>query len=135
MEFYFGNEIALNEALKDNEKIAYKEDGTPYVPDGYYIRNNLSKITTYEISSDCTFQLLHHDFVETLGINTDYPGNSSINIIASFDNFRNFINLEGTMDISDLNISNNKPITNRGTLCWIELKNNIAYSIYRQYTP
>ena len=134
VEFYFGNEIALKEALKDNEKIAYKEDGTPYVPDSYYIRNKYSKITTYEVSSNCSFQLLHHDF-EALGLNPDYPGNSSINIISSFDNFRNYINLRGTMDVGDLNISTDKPITQRETLCWIELKNNIAYSIYRQYTP
>ena len=39
------------------------------------------------------------------------------------------------MDVGDLNISTDKPITQRETLCWIELKNNIAYSIYRQYTP
>ncbi|MDZ5000817.1 hypothetical protein GNF79_17480, partial [Clostridium perfringens] len=32
VEFYFGNEIALKEALKDNKKIAYKENGDPYVP-------------------------------------------------------------------------------------------------------
>ena len=28
-----------------------------------------------------------------------------------------------------------KIITKRTTLCWIELKNNVVYSIYRQYTP
>lgn len=135
VEFYLGREIAVKAAIEDNIDLPVNDNGIPYIPDGYYIRNNSSKITTYEISSDCSFQLLHHDFVETLGINTDYPGNSSINIIASFDNFRNFINSLGTMDISDLNIINNEPLTNRGTLCWIELKNNIAYSIYRQYTP
>ncbi len=134
VEFYFGNEVALQEALKDNEKIAYKEDGTPYVPDSYYIRNKYSKITTYEVSSNCSFQLLYHDF-EALGLNPKYPGNSSINMIASFDNFRNYINLRTPMDVGDLNINTNKPITQRETLCWIELKNNLAYSIYRQYTP
>ncbi len=134
VEFYFGNEIALKEALKDNKKIAYKEDGTPYVPDSYYIRNNYSKITTYEISNNCSFQLLHHDF-EALGLNPNYPGNSSINIIASFNDFRNYIDLRNPMDVSDLNMNTDKPITQRETLCWIELKNNIAYSIYRQYTP
>lgn len=134
VEFYFGKEIALKEALKDNEKIAYNEDGTPYVPDSYYIRNKYSKITTYEVSSNCSFQLLHHDF-EALGLNPNYPGNSSINMIASFEDFKNYIGLAAPMDLSDLNMNTDKPITNRGTLFWIELKNNIAYSIYRQYTP
>ena len=39
------------------------------------------------------------------------------------------------MDIGNLDISDEKPITHRETLCWIELKNGVAYSIYRQYTP
>ncbi|MDV4150017.1 tetratricopeptide repeat protein [Clostridium sp. AL.422] len=135
VEFYLGGEIALKEALKDNVDLPVNDDGIQYIPNGYYIRNNYSKLTTYEVSNNCNFQLLHHDFVEALGLNPDYPGNSAINIIASFDNFRNFIDLRGNMDVSDLNMNTDKPITNRGTLCWIELKNNVAYSIYRQYTP
>ena len=137
VEFYFGKELALKEAFKDNanEKISYKEDGTPYVPDGYYIRNNSNKITTYEISINSSFQLLHHDLVETLGIPTNYPGNSSISIITSFDDFKNYINLKKSISEDTIDINSNKPITNRETLFWIESKNNSAYSIYRQYTP
>ncbi|WP_278599621.1 tetratricopeptide repeat protein [Clostridium tertium] len=134
VEFYFGNEIALREALKDNEKIAYLENGEPYVPDGYYIRNNNSKLTTYEISSNCSFQLLNHDFL-ALGYNVPPPKNSSINEEASFNDFINYIDLRNPMDIGNLDISDGKPITHRETLCWIELKNGVAYSIYRQYTP
>lgn len=134
VEFYFGNEIALREALKDNEKIAYLENGEPYVPDGYYIRNNNSKLTTYEISSNCSFQLLNHDFL-ALGYNVPPPKNSSINEEASFNDFINYIDLRNPMDIGNLDISDEKPITHRETLCWIELKNGVAYSIYRQYTP
>lgn len=134
VEFYLGGEIAVKEALKDNVDLPLSESGIPYIPYGYHIRNNYSKITTYEISNNCSFQLLHHDF-EALGLNPNYPGNSSINIIASFDNFRNYIDLRNPMDIGDIVITDNKPITQRETLCWIELKNNIAYSIYRQYTP
>ena len=135
VEFYLGGEIALTEALKDNMDLPVNEHGIQYIPNGYYIRNNYSTITTYEVSSSCSFQLLHHDFVEVLGLNPDYPGNSSINIMASFDNFRNYIDLRNPMDVGDLNTSTGKPITHRETLCWIELRNNVAYSIYRQYTP
>lgn len=134
VEFYLGREIALKEALKDNMHLPLNEDGTPYVPDGYYIRNNYSKITTYEISNNCSFQLLHHD-LEALGYNTPAPNNSSITEVASFNDFRNYINLELTMDIRYSNTDPNKPLTQRGTLCWIELRNDVAYSIYRQFTP
>ncbi|MCF0147110.1 MAG: Ig-like domain-containing protein [Clostridium sp.] len=135
VEFYLGREISLNEALKDNLDLPVNDNGIPYVPDGYYIRNHYSKITTYEVSDNCAFQLLHHDFVEFLGINTIYPGNSSITITASFEEFKNYINLSNPLDVGDLNITTDKPITHRETLCWIELRNNVAYSIYRQYTP
>lgn len=62
----------------------------------------------------------------------------SISLLIKWDYSKadtSYINLRGTMDVGDLNISTDKPITQRETLCWIELKNNIAYSIYRQYTP
>lgn len=134
VEFYLGKEIALSEALKDNLDLPVNENGEPYVPDGYYIRNNYSTITTYEISKDSSFQLLNHDF-EALGYNVTPPPNSSITEVASFEDFRNYIDLRTPMDIGDIDINYNKPIAQRETLCWIELKNDIAYSIYRQYTP
>lgn len=134
VEFYFGNEESLREALKDNTNIAYTESGTPYVPNGYYIRNNYSKITTYEISNDCSFQLLNHDFT-SLGYDDSSPINSSITQTASFNDFKNYIELRNPMDIDNINVNTDKPITQRETLCWIELENNVVYSIYRQYTP
>lgn len=135
VEFYLGGEKAINEALKDNKDLPLSEiNGKPYIPNGYYIRNNYSKITSYEISNNCSFQLLHHDF-EALGLNPNYPGNSSINMPASFEEFKDYIGLRKNMDIGDLNMHTDRPITQRETLCWLELKNNIAYSIYRQYTP
>jgi tetratricopeptide (TPR) repeat protein len=134
VEFYLGGEIATKEALKDNIDLPLKETGEAYIPDGYYIRNNYDKITTYEISEDCSFQLLHHDLT-AIGYNTPAPNNSSITETASFDDFKNYINLRIPMDIGDHVISNDKPITQRETLCWIELKNDVVYSIYRQYTP
>ncbi|MBE6055277.1 MAG: tetratricopeptide repeat protein [Clostridium sartagoforme] len=134
VEFYLGGEMAVKKALEDNLDLPVNEDGIHYIPNGYYIRNNYSKITTYEVSDNCTFQLLHHDF-QALGLNPNYPGNSSINMIASFDNFKNYIDLSTPMDADDLNMTSSKPLTQKETLCWIELKNNVAYSIYRQYTP
>ena len=134
VEFYLGKELALNEALKDNLDLPVNENGDPYVPDGYYIRNNYDTITTYEISNDCSFQLLHHDLTD-IGYNIPAPPNSSITEIVSFDDFRNYIDLRTPMNIGDIDISEDKPITQRETLCWIELKNDVAYSIYRQYTP
>lgn len=134
--FYITKNLSLQEAFKDKKDIPIIESTEELsLLDGYYIKNDYSTITTYELSNDCSFQLLHHDFVETLGLNRDYPGNSSINLIASFDNFKDYIDLRNPMDIGDLVIDDNTILTNRGTLCWIELKNNVVYSIYRQYTP
>lgn len=135
VEFYQGVE-AVNEALKDNaeKEISYTDDGIPILPHGYYIRNNYSKLTTYEISSNCSFQLLPYDFI-ALGYNVVPPENSSITKEASFKDFINYIDLRNPMDIGDLDVSDGKPVTHKETLCWIELKNGIAYSIYRKYTP
>lgn len=132
VEFYLGEE-ALKEALKDNAKIAYTENGIPFVPSGYYIRNNYSNITTYEISNDCSFQLLDYDFI-SLGYNSSAI-NSFITQTASFNDFKNYIELTNYMYVGSISTDGNKPIPQRETLCWIELKNNVAYSIYRQYTP
>lgn len=139
VEFYRGREESLKEFLKDNTNkdeidLPTNDKGEYYVPDGYYIRNNSSKLTTYELSSDCSFQLLNHDFLR-LGYNVPPPENSSINEDASFKDFINYIDLINPMDIGDLDVSNGKPITHRESLCWIEIKNGVAYSIYRQYTP
>ena len=131
VEFYLGNKIALREALKDNIDLPVKENGYPYVPDGYYIRNTSNQITTYEISNNCSFQLLNHDF-SALGYDTIPISNSSIPELASFDDFKTYINLRVPINIECIV---NKSITERETLCWIELKNNVVYSIYRQYTP
>lgn len=139
VEFYRGREESLREFLKDNKDkdkidLPTNDKGEYYVPDSYYIRNNYDKLTTYEVSNNCSFQLLNHDFLD-LGINVAPPKNSSITEVASFKDFKDYINLRKSMDIGDLAIKDNKPLTNRGTLCWIELKNGVAYSIYRQYTP
>lgn len=134
VEFYLGREIALEEALKDNVDLPLTDNGQPYVPDSYYIRNNYATITTYEVSKDCSFQLLNHD-LNDIGYNISDPINSSITEAASFDDFKNYISLRNPINISNIAITDEKPVTQIETLCWIELKNDIAYSIYRQYTP
>lgn len=135
VEFYT-DEQDVQEVLKDNNTkvFSYTEDGDIFIPNGYYIRNKYSKLTTYELSSDCTFQLLYQDFL-ALGYDTPSPQNWSVTDLSSFKDFKNYINLRNPMNIEDLVIDNNTILTNRETLCWIELKNGIAYSIYRQYTP
>ena len=134
VEFYLGGEIAVKEALKDNVELSVNEKGVLYIPSGYYIRNNYSKVTTYEISNNCTFQLLYYDF-EALGYNNPPPENWSITQVSEFNDFKKYIDLKTPLDVEGLSISNEKPITNRETLCWIELKNGVATSIYRQFTP
>lgn len=132
VEFYLGEE-ALIQSLKDTDKMLSTENGDPYVPHGYYIRNNYTELTTYEISNDCSFQLLYQDFL-LLGYNTTPPENWSITEGASFDDFKDYINLT-TPIIDNLITNDDKSITQREILFWIELKNDVSYSIYRQYTP
>ena len=134
VEFYFGKELALQEAMKDNNKIVYDEEKGPYVPDGYYIRNNYNTITTYEVSDNCNYKLLEHDLEERLGYEIDNKGTSDINFDCSAKDFKEVIKLYNEFEKEELD-DNGKPITNRSTLCWIELDAGIAQSIYRQYTP
>jgi tetratricopeptide (TPR) repeat protein len=135
IEFYTG-EQAIQEALKDNNTkiFSYTEDGLTYIPNGYYIRNKYSKLTTYEISDNCSFQLLYEDFL-TLGYNTSPPQNWAVTEIASFKDFKKYIELASPMDMKDIVMDDNNLLTNRGTLCWIELKNGAAHSVYRKFTP
>lgn len=125
VEFYFGNKESLQEFINDNPDkykvyLPINNNGEYYVPNGYYIRNNSDKITTYEVSSDSTFQLLNHDLIR-LGYDPKPKENSSIPESVSLDTFKSYI--DNSLD------------KERGSMCWIELKNGVAYSIYRQYTP
>lgn len=134
VEFYFGKEIALKEAMKDNEKIAYDEEKGPYVPDGYYIRNNYTTITTYQVSDNCSYKLLEHDLEERLGYEIDNKGTSDINFDCSAKDFKEVIKLYNEFEKEEFD-DKGRPITDRATLCWIELDGGIAQSLYRQYTP
>jgi hypothetical protein len=60
IEFYTGPE-ALNEAKKDNSNWIFRDDdGREYIPNGYYIRNNSSEITTYTIDENTVFEICVH---------------------------------------------------------------------------
>lgn len=114
VEFYLGND-ARNEAIKDN-KAAIDENGNYIYLPGFYIRNNYDKISTYELSNDCIFQLTLYDL-------EPYSSEQLSMITVNYNNFFNQVE---------------KAKINKETaplLSWIELKNNVAYSIYRQYTP
>ncbi|MDI9216947.1 Ig-like domain-containing protein, partial [Clostridium tertium] len=119
VELYVGFEEAVKEAVKDN-RAAVNENGEYFLPNSYYIRNNYTKLTTYEVSNNCTFQLLDYDLIY-LGYDVTPKNNSSIPEAVSLETFKNYID---------------NPISKgRSVMCWIELKNDVAYSIYRQHTP
>lgn len=108
VEFYRGID-AKTEAIKDN-KAAIDENGNYVYIAAVYIRNNYDKISAYEISNDCIFQLTSYDL--------DPYSSEPLNMITvNYDTFFNQVK----KDIS--------------LLCWIEIKNGVATSIYRQYTP
>ena len=131
VEFYTGTE-AVTKALEDNAPVDYTEDNIPYRIPGYYIRNNYSTITTYEVSNSSNFKLLKHD-LQRLGYDIDTSGTFDITIDASLDDFKSYIELANkNYEISFTDFG--APYPHRETLCWIELKNNSAYSIYRKYT-
>ena len=134
VEFYFGSKIALPEAMKDNNAVYDEERGEYFLPDGYYIRNNYSTITTYEVSDNCNYKLLEHDLEERLGYEIDNKGTSDINFDCSAKDFKEVIKLYNEFEKEEFD-DKGRPITNRSKLCWIELDAGIAQSIYRQYTP
>ena len=134
VEFYFGSKIALPEAMKDNNAVYDEERGEYFLPDGYYIRNNYTTITTYEVSDNCSYKLLEHDLEERLGYEIDNKGTSDINFDCSAKNFKEVIKLYNEFEKEEFD-DKGRPITNRSKLCWIELDAGIAQSIYRQYTP
>jgi len=133
VEFYLGDEISLAEAIKDNNA-GINEKGEYFLPNPYYIRNNYSKLTTYEISKDCLIQLMDVDYL-TLGYGIDYIDKLSPLNPVSFDDFKKYIDKRNKILLNNIEKGEDKIIADRTTLCWLEIKNDIVYSIYRQYTP
>lgn len=112
VEFYEGYE-ALNEAIKDNN--AFKtENGNYFIHNPDYIRNNSNLITTYKVSSNCTFSLMPYDI-------DPYTNEGLIQVPTDYETFY-YIEKSKRSKISPLR-------------CWIELKNGTVYSIYRHTTP
>lgn len=111
VEFYLGNEVALNEAKKDNTKVVIDSDtGKEYVPDGYYIRNNSDEITTYTIDENTVFEICKY----LLGA----EGNSAEVEPVSYET------LKKAVDDHE-----------RGLLCWIYTEDNKITKIEQQYIP
>jgi tetratricopeptide (TPR) repeat protein len=133
VEFYLGHDLALEEAIKD-DNAGINENGDYFLSDPYYIRNKYNKITTYEIINDCSLQLVNVDFLN-LGYDINLEEKSSELKIASSKDFKAYIDSRNQILIEETSENDNTIVTDRSTLCWIEIKNDIAYSIYRQYTP
>lgn len=131
--FYITKELSLNEAFKNNNDVEIIENNEDSpITDGYYIKNEYNKITTYEISDNCKFQLLSHDLTN-INLTSPEVKLSSTPIDTSYDDFVKYINLENEPYIN--NINSITSTTNRSTLCWLKFKNGIVESITRQYTP
>lgn len=62
IEFYMGKE-AIEKALADKAGVLEKDEDTGqyYIPNDYYIRNNNSKLRTFELASGCTIKLVNYD--------------------------------------------------------------------------
>ena len=82
---------------------------------GYYIRNNYDKITTYEISDDCIFQLTPYD--------SDPYSSEPLRMV------------DVNYDILFSQIEKAKKNQDAPLLFWFELKNNSAYLIHKQFLP
>jgi len=131
VEFLRGAE-ALSAALEENPSfVLTNEDGSRFIANGYYIRDNHNTITTYELSDDTMFNLLPYDidpFPESLP--ADSPDNySAIPKPVTYDDFKFYID-KVSSGLKAQNLS-----TDRRLLSWIKTKNNIVYDISRQYTP
>ncbi|MDV4150018.1 tetratricopeptide repeat protein [Clostridium sp. AL.422] len=133
VELYIGFEKVLPEAIKDN-RAAINEKGEYFFPNSYYIRDNYTELTTYEVSNNCLIQLLAMDF-STLGYDSESMGSSQELNPVSFDEFKKYITESNKMFLESNSNSENKTLTDRSTLCWIEIKNGVVNSIYRQFTP
>lgn len=108
IEFY-RDEKALEEAIKDVEA-ALDDDGTYFVPDGYYIRDNNKTLKAYEISNNskqslCAFVINKQD--STIDLKE-----------VSFQQFRDY--------------TNNKEYR---AICWVNIENNIVTKVEMQFTP
>lgn len=133
IELYIGFKEAVAEAIKDN-KAAVNEKGEYFLPDPIYIRNNYTKLTTYEVSNNCIIQLLPRDFSK-LGYDPESNLNFSPPNPVSFHDFEKFITESNKIFLEANSENEVKTITDRETMCWIELKNGVVTSIYRQHTP
>lgn len=112
VEFYTGDE-AVKHAIKDNKAIL-GQDGNYYVYNDLYIRNKYDTITTYQVSDNCSFELLSFDLEPSLGKSSETKS-------VDYETFYNKID----------EIKSDEYLI----LCWIETKNGVATFFHRQYIP
>lgn len=129
VEFYSGAENARREALKDIANGSLPYEGDEYLPSLFYVRNNYSTITTYELSNNCSIQMLDFDFWTLEHSSSEI---NSINRISTLNNLKNYILLRNKANENELDVNNHLVITDISTFCSIELKNGLVTSIYRQ---
>jgi tetratricopeptide (TPR) repeat protein len=130
VELYEDLNESLTEAKKDNMASYDEEKGEYFLPFGYYIRNNNSTITTYEVSKDCVFQLY---FIDLFALGYDSESKLPQLNTVPYETFKNYIDMMNKMYLDNKQESGNKIATHRTTLCWIKIKNNNVYSISRKY--
>ncbi|WP_291650798.1 Ig-like domain-containing protein [Clostridium sp.] len=130
VELYEGLDESLTESKKDNMAAYDEEKGEYFLPFGYYIRNNNSTITTYEVSKDCIFQLY---FIDLFALGYDSESKLPELNTVPYETFKNYIDMMNKMYLDNNQKLGEKITTHRTTLCWIESKNNNVYSISRKY--
>ena len=120
--FYKGSE-AVQQAIKDN-KAAYC-DGVYFLPDLYYIQNNYTTTTTYEVSQNSKFNLLQYQ--------VDKNSNSLNSISSNYEKFESYIketsNFYMASDLETGHIS-----APRQLLFLIKFKNNVVYDVSFEFT-
>ena len=114
VEFLRADE-ALKAAIEDNLSwVGTNEDGSKFLPDSYYIRDNFHSIVTYEVGKASTFNLADYY------VNPNSTLNATALSPVSYDKFESYVK---------------ENQGNRFTFCLIKFKNNIVYDISYVYTP
>lgn len=118
-EIFFGEE-ALSEAILDSKEI-HDEDGKTFVYNGYYIRNNYDKLSTFKISKDAKFYLCG------FALEGDKNDNSTDLYEVSLGEFRKYTAKEYEPGQFRTGPSRCK--------IWVDLQDGVAIKLYQQFTP
>lgn len=115
----FFDEEAINEAVLDN-KAGYHEDGSAFLPNPYYIRNNYSNQSNFKIAEDAKFYLCGFAL-------KDERNDNSIDLYeVSLDEFKEFTTKDPY---------NDDPSRFLRWPVWADVQDGIATKLYQQYIP